>query len=82
LVCFVPLIDSLGYAVGEGEVLVHSEQTVSEMVEEVLKRQAKTLADRTGEPLESAMSATLKTNAARQLKELSESAYGERDAAE
>jgi hypothetical protein len=61
---------------------VHSEQTVAEMVEEVLKRQAKTLADRTGEPLESAMSATLKTNAARQLKELSESAYGERDAAE
>jgi hypothetical protein len=37
---------------------VYPEQTVSEMVEEVLKRHAKSLADRTGEPLESAMSAT------------------------
>jgi hypothetical protein len=37
---------------------VYPEHTVSEMVGEVLKRQAKSLADRTGEPLESAMSAT------------------------
>jgi hypothetical protein len=68
--------------VEEGELLVHSEQTVSEMVEEVLKRQARTLAGRTRETLDQAMSATLKTNAARQLEELSESAYSEQKAAE
>src|SRR5829696_6305994 len=52
------------------------------MVDEVLERQATNLADRTGETLERATSATLKTEAARQLKELSESAYGEQKAAE
>jgi hypothetical protein len=56
---------------------VYPEQTVSEMVDEVLERQATNLADRSGETLERATSATLKTEAARQLKELSESAYGE-----
>ena len=61
---------------------MHPEQTVSEMVDEVLERQAKNLADRTGETLERATSATLKTEAARRLKELSESAYGEQKAAE
>jgi len=60
---------------------VHPEQTVSEMVDEVLERQAANLADRTGEILERAASATSKT-AARRLKELSESAYGEQKAAE
>ena len=61
---------------------MHPEQTVLEMVEEVLERQAKSLADQTGEPLEQAMSATLKTQAARQLEELAESAYSEQKAAE
>ena len=61
---------------------MYPEQTVSEMVDEVLERQATNLADRTGETLERATSATLKTEAARQLKELSESAYGEQKAAE
>jgi hypothetical protein len=52
------------------------------MVEEVLERQAKILAGKTGEPLERAMSATLKTSAARQLKELTESPYSEQKAAQ
>ena len=56
-------------------VLVHPEQTVSQMVKEVLERQAKSLADSTGETFERAMSATLKTDAARQLRELAESPY-------
>jgi hypothetical protein len=50
------------------------------MVEEVLERQDKSLADQTGEPLEQAMSATLKTRAARQLKELAQSPYSEQEA--
>jgi hypothetical protein len=61
---------------------VHPEQTVSEMVKEVLERQAKSLADGTGEALEQAMSATLKTDAARPLKELAESPYSKQQAAE
>ncbi len=61
---------------------MHPEQTASEMVEEALGRQATALAQRTGEPLERAMFATLKTEAAQQLKELAESAYSEQKAAE
>jgi hypothetical protein len=48
----------------------------------VLVSQAKTLADRTGESFERAMSATLKTDAAQQLGELGESHYRELKAAE
>ena len=55
---------------------------MSEMVKEVLKHQAKSLADKTGETFERAMSATLKTEAARQLKKLAESPYNEQKAAE
>jgi hypothetical protein len=61
---------------------VHPEQTVSEMVNEVLERQAKSLADGTGETFGRAMSATLNTEAARQLKELAESPYSEQKAGE
>ena len=62
---------------------MHPEQTVSQMVNEVLQRQAKSLADgSTGEAFERAMSATLNTEAARQLKELAESPYNEQKAAE
>jgi hypothetical protein len=52
------------------------------MVNEVLERQAKNLADGTDETFEQAMSATLNTEAARQLKELAESPYSEQKAAE
>ena len=61
---------------------MHPEQTVSQMVNEVLERQAKSLAEGAGESLERAMSATLKTEAARRLKELAESPYSEQKAAE
>ena len=61
---------------------MHQEQTVSEMVTEVLERQAKNLADQTGETFDGAMSATLNTEAARQFKGLAESPYSERKAAE
>ena len=61
---------------------MHSEQTVSEMAEEVLERQARALADQTGEPFERALSATLKSDAAQQLMELAEGDYREWTASE
>jgi hypothetical protein len=61
---------------------VHPDQTVSQMVEEVIVRQANRLADETGQSSERAMAAALKTEAARQLEELAEGPYGERKAAE
>jgi hypothetical protein len=63
-------------------VLVHPDQTVSEMVEEVLDRQAKMLVDKTAQPSERAMTAASKTDAARQLKELAGGPYAEWKAAE
>jgi hypothetical protein len=48
------------------------EQTVSEMVERVLLRQAGRLADRTGMPLEDALQAVATTEAGVQLRELGE----------
>jgi hypothetical protein len=49
---------------------VHQEQTVSEMVEEVLTRQAKALLEQSGQTFEAALEAASKTDAGRQLKEL------------
>ena len=49
---------------------MHKEQTVSEMVEEVLTRQAKALVERTGQTFEAALEAVSKTDAGRQLREL------------
>jgi hypothetical protein len=46
------------------------EQTVSEMVEEVLTRQAKALVERSGEPFQAALEAVSKTDAGRKLREL------------
>jgi hypothetical protein len=46
------------------------DQTVFEMVEEVLARQAKSLADRTGQSLEDALQVVADSEAARQLREL------------
>ncbi len=54
---------------GKGGVL-HKEQTVSEMVEDVLTRQAKALVERTGQPFQAALEAVSKTDAGRQLREL------------
>jgi len=61
---------------------VYPDQSVHEMVEEVLERQAKALADRTGESFELAMRATSKSDAARQLGELARSEYRDQKAAE
>jgi hypothetical protein len=49
---------------------MHPGQTVNEMAKEVLSRQARTLAQRTGEPFVEALEAVLETPAARQLEEL------------
>jgi hypothetical protein len=48
------------------------EQTVIEMVEEVLRRQAKTLVEQTGQSFRAAMDAVSHTDAGRQLIELAE----------
>jgi hypothetical protein len=48
------------------------EQTVIEMVEEVLRRQAKTLVEQTGQSFKAAMDAVSHTDAGRQLIELAE----------
>ena len=49
---------------------IDKEQTVSEMANEVLARQAEARAERTGEPLEEALEAVLKTEAGSQLRDL------------
>ena len=51
------------------------DQNVSDMANEVLARQAKVRAERTGEPLEEARAAVLKTEAGRQLRNLREGPY-------
>jgi plasmid stabilization system protein ParE len=49
---------------------MREDQTVSEMAEEVLARQAKSLADRTGQSLGGALQVVADTKAGRQLREL------------
>ena len=49
---------------------MHREQTISEMVEEVLTNQAKSLAEQTGQAFESALEIVADTEAGRQLREL------------
>ena len=46
------------------------EQTVSDMANEVLTRQAEARVEQTGEPLEEALEAVLKTEAGSQLRDL------------
>src|SRR5919112_5068184 len=53
-----------------GEERMQREQSVSEMVEEVLMRQAKDLAHRSGQSLEDAHQGVSDTEAGRQLKDL------------
>jgi hypothetical protein len=57
-------------------------QRVADMVEEVLERQARDRAERTGEPLEDAFEAVLETEAGRQLEELRDGAHGDERAQE
>ena len=58
------------------------DQNVSDMANEVLGRQAKVRAERTGEPLEEARAAVLKTEAGRQLRTLREGPYRDERAGE
>ena len=51
---------------------MRSEQTVSEMVAEVLARQAEELASRTGQPIWEAYDEVCRTEAGRQLAELAD----------
>ncbi len=55
---------------GRGEETMRDDRTVAEMANEVLMRQAKVRADRSGEPIEAAMGAVVGTEAGKQLKEL------------
>jgi hypothetical protein len=52
------------------EKTLHRNQTVFEMAEEVLARQARSLANRTGQPFDRALEVVAGTEAGRQLKEL------------
>jgi predicted component of type VI protein secretion system len=54
----------------EEENTVHDDRSVEEMAHEVLMRQAKVRADRTGESIEEALEAVLNTEAGAQLREL------------
>ena len=55
-------------------------QSVSEMVEEVLERQARDLVDRTGMALQDARVGVASTPAGRELKELGEGEHGHEEA--
>jgi hypothetical protein len=59
---------------------MRAEQTVSEMAQEVLSRQASSHAQRTGEPLDEALEAVLQTPAGRQLEELRSGPHQEEEA--
>ena len=55
---------------------MHQNQRVSEMCNEVLARQAQTLAKQSGEALEDALQSVLNTEAGWQLRELREGLHG------
>jgi hypothetical protein len=59
---------------------MRAEQTVHEMAEEILSRQARALAQRTGKPLVEALEAVLETPAGRQLEELRSGPHEEEEA--
>jgi hypothetical protein len=56
---------------------LHDDRSVEEMAHEVLMRQAKARADRSGEPIEEALKAVLKTEAGAQLRELRDASHDE-----
>jgi hypothetical protein len=57
-------------------------QKVGDMADEVLARQARARAERTGESFEEALKAVRKTEAGRQLEELSEGSHRDQRAAQ
>ena len=56
---------------------MRDDQTVAEMVNEVLMRQAKARADRSGDSIEAAMRAVVGTEAGRQLADLRDGPHGD-----
>jgi hypothetical protein len=56
---------------------MREDQSVAEMANEVLMRQAKIRLERNGEPIESAMEAVLNTEAGKQLRELRDGPHSE-----
>ncbi len=62
---------------GRGEETMCDDQSVAEMANEVLMRQAKARADRNGEPIEAAMSAVVGTEAGKQLAGLRDGPHGD-----
>ena len=56
---------------------MREDQSVAEMANEVLMRQAKIRSDRSGEPIEVAMEAVLNTEAGKQLRELRNGPHAE-----
>jgi hypothetical protein len=61
---------------------LHRDQTISEMVEEVLANQAKSLAERTGQAFESALEIVADTEAGQQLRELANGEHRHKKARE
>ena len=56
---------------------MREDQSLAQMANEVLMRQAKVRADRSGEPIEEAMEAVVNTEAGKQLKELRDGPHSE-----
>ncbi len=61
----------------EEESTLSEDRSVQEMANEVLMRQAKARADRSGEPIEEALEAVLSTEAGTQLRELRDGPHSE-----
>jgi hypothetical protein len=61
----------------EEESIVSEDRSVEEMANEVLMRQAKIRAERSGEPIEEALEAVLNTEAGTQLRELRDAPHEE-----
>jgi hypothetical protein len=59
------------------ESTVREDQSVAEMANAVLMRQAKARAERSGQPIEEAMETVLNTEAGKQLRELRDGPHGE-----
>jgi hypothetical protein len=64
------------------EKTLHRDQTISEMVEEVLSNQAKSLAERTGQAFGSALEVVAETEAGQQLSELANGEHRHKKARE
>jgi hypothetical protein len=62
------------------ERVMRKNQRVAELADEVLARQARDRARRTGEPFDRALEAVLGTEAGRQLEELRDGPHGEEEA--